>query len=350
MFICFAILLFLLSVTLVKLFQRMATKKGWFDVPGARSSHQTPTVRGGGVVFMGLWFGIVTVAWCQNEISAALWRLFCLIPMTIWVMGFWDDRRSLSANRRLIIQGGVAVWAIAEIACQELIPVWPLWLGAEVGAAVFLGIALIWFINLFNFMDGLDGFAGAEAVVVLGFGGYFLWISGDAPLAHLAWLLASTVLGFLVWNWPRASIFMGDVGSMTLGLVLVLFAYLGQATAPKSLIIWTVLTALFWFDASITLLRRFLGGEAWMSAHKRHAYQRLHQAGFKVAHLVLGSICVNMALGGLALSIYYHRLSSWLGLCLTVGGLATLYIWVERQKPMIIQKSVPTVTESLREA
>ena len=338
MFICFAILLFLLSVTLVKLFQRLAAKKGWLDVPNTRSSHETETVRGGGDGFMGLWLMVVTLAWQQNTISAAIWRLLCLVPLIIGAMGFWDDLRSLPAVRRLMVQVGVSTLIVTEIALQGLIPLWPIWLGAEVGAGIFLGVTIIWFINLFNFMDGLDGFAGSEAVVVLGFGGYFLWASGSVELACLAWLLACSVLGFLVWNWPKASIFMGDVGSMTLGAILVLFAILGQATAPKSLMIWGILTAVFWFDATITLLRRFFGGQVWMAAHKQHAYQRLHQAGWKTSHVVIGSICLNLVLGGVALCVYYHRLSASLGLVLTISGLSCVYGWIERQKLATTEK------------
>jgi Fuc2NAc and GlcNAc transferase len=338
MFICFAILLFLLSVTLVKLFQRLATKKAWLDVPNARSSHETATVRGGGIVFISLWLGTVVLAWQQNWISAAILRLLCLTPLIIGVMGFWDDLRSLSATRRLIIQGGVACLVVAEIALQGLIPLWPIWLGAEIGAGIFLGLMVAWFINLFNFMDGLDGFAASEAVVVLGFGGYFLWLSGSPALAYLAWLLACSVSGFLVWNWPKASIFMGDAGSMSLGIILVLFAYLGQTTAPQSLAIWCILSAIFWFDATVTCLRRFIARQACTAPHKQHAYQRLHQAGWKVSHIVMGSIGLNMALGVLALCVYYHRLSASLGLSVTVGGLLLVYAWIECQKSMVLEK------------
>jgi Fuc2NAc and GlcNAc transferase len=347
MFICFAILLFLLSVTLVKLFQGIALKKSWLDIPTARSSHKTATVRGGGAIFMGLWLGVVALAWQQGWISDGTWRLLCLVPLVIGIMGFWDDLRSLSPARRLMIQVGVALWVVAEIATQGLIPLWPEWLLGEIGAGIFLGVTLIWFINLFNFMDGLDGFAGSEAVVVLGFGSYFLWASGALVLAYLAFLLACSVLGFLVWNWPKASIFMGDVGSMTLGVVLVLFAYLGQGMSAQSLSIWCILSALFWFDATLTLLRRFIQGSSWMKPHKQHAYQRLHQIGWKVSHIVVSSLFLNVVLGIIALCVYYHRLSAGMGIGLVITGLSLIYLWIEQQKPMLMEKEIEPVMESI---
>ncbi|MEY3183128.1 MAG: hypothetical protein RLZ35_1113 [Pseudomonadota bacterium] len=346
MFICFAILLFLLSVTLVKLFQQAGVKNGWLDIPCARSSHEVPTVRGGGLVFMALWLGTVALAWQQQWISVSLWRLLFLLPLSMAIMGYWDDRHSLSARCRLAIQAMVALWVMAEMAYQGLIPIWPVWVGADIGATVVLGITVVWFINLFNFMDGLDGFAGAQAVVVLGFGGYMLFASGSVILAYLAWLLAVSVSGFLVWNWPKASIFMGDVGSMALGLVLVLFAYLGQATIPQSLVIWCILTALFWFDATLTLLRRYMHAEAWMRPHKQHAYQRLQQSGYRVSSIVLGSIALNSVLGTLALGVYYHYLSPLSGLFFTLGGLSLVYTWVESKKPMLFQETVSTTIQN----
>lgn len=315
------ILLFLLSVTLVRLFQHFAVKKGWMDIPNARSSHLVATPRGGGVVFIGLWVLVVTIAWQQGFVLASTWRLLAFLPLCLNVVGFLDDWRSVPAKWRFLLQCAVAGAAVMEFGLMGVV-------------GISLGFCLVWSINLFNFMDGLDGFAGCETIAVLGFGSYFLWTSGQPELAQLAVLLAVCVTGFLVWNWPRASIFMGDAGSTALGFIVVTFAALGQATCSRSLVLWLVLTALFWFDATVTLLRRFFGGQRWSQAHKQHAYQRLQQAGWPVPAIVIGSMGLNGILGLIALAMYHHRLSVSLGLAITVGGLTLVMVWIERLRPL----------------
>ncbi len=117
--------------------------------------------------------------------------------------------------------------------------------------------------------------------------------------------------------------------------------------SAQSLSIWCILTAVFWFDATLTLLRRCIQGSAWMKPHKQHAYQRLHQMGWKVSHIVLSSLGVNGILGMIALCVYYHRLSAGMGLSLAIAGLSLIYLWIEQQQPMRIEKKTEAVINSL---
>ena len=148
---------------------------------------------------------------------------------------------------------------------------------------------IVWFINLYNFLDGIDGYAGTEAVF-LGVAG-FLVFGG----AHFLILIAA-VLGFLVWNWHKAKIFMGDVGSTLLGYNVAIFTIYYANQESSNLWVWIMLFGVFWFDATLTLFRRYRNGEKLSQAHKKHAYQRLSQSGLTHDKVVIMSIFINLIL------------------------------------------------------
>jgi Fuc2NAc and GlcNAc transferase len=173
-------------------------------------------------------------------------------------------------------------------------------------------------------MDGIDGYAASEAIFI-GLGAYCFFPS------DIFLVLAAAAAGFLLFNWQKASIFMGDSGSTFLGFVFGLFA-LYYADTPRALWIWLVLTALFWMDATLTLLRRYRNGEKLSSPHRKHAYQRLHQAGLSHARVVMLGMLLNLT--GFAL------------LCLTADGplvyaasafyillLYAIILHIERKRP-----------------
>jgi Fuc2NAc and GlcNAc transferase len=156
------------------------------------------------------------------------------------------------------------------------VPVLPLggtpWEWGWIGQFLVL-VGMVWLVNLYNFMDGIDGIAGVEAVCAAGFGAGLLATHGMPGLAAVAAVLAASCAGFLFWNWPPAKIFMGDVGSGFLGFSFGLLA-VGSARQQAPLLWpWLILLLLFVVDATVTLLRRFFGGERWYEAHRSHAYQ-----------------------------------------------------------------------------
>jgi Fuc2NAc and GlcNAc transferase len=159
-------------------------------------------------------------------------------------------------------------------------------------------IGMVWFINLFNFMDGVDGFASVEAITI------------SAVLFVMSWniitiLLIVCVTGFLCWNWPKAKIFMGDVGSTQLGFILVVLGIYFHNTFEFSILNWIMLTSPFWFDATLTLIRRWRNKEKISEAHRKHVYQRTVQAGFSHEKVNLFLILLNLLI--ITLIIIYRE-------------------------------------------
>jgi Fuc2NAc and GlcNAc transferase len=247
--------------------------KRLLDLPNARSSHVAPTPRGGGLAVVLSFALAVAILFIVGGIDL---REGMALGGGLWVaaIGFWDDHEHVAARWRISVHFAAAAWALfwlggfSEMVLngQTVVLAW----SGSVLAAVFI----VWMLNLFNFMDGIDGIAGAETVCVaaaaatllLAFGG------GGRHALHVA-LLAFAVMGFLVWNWPPAKIFMGDVGSGFLGFLLGVFAILTAVARELNLAIWLILAGVFLVDATFTLLRRMASGQRWYDAHRSHAYQ-----------------------------------------------------------------------------
>jgi Fuc2NAc and GlcNAc transferase len=328
------LLYFFLSLALVAGFHRYALAKGLIDIPNARSSHQIPTPRGGGIVFVGLWLGAALLSWTQGELSSE--AVFLLLPgaSLVAAIGYGDDHYDLSPLWRAFAQLMAALITVYFLfAFDATDRNWDLparyWL-------VILGIvfALVWSINLFNFMDGTDGLAGMEACFVFTMGGWWLWQAGAEEYAYLAWVLVAAVAGFLVWNWPPARIFMGDGGSGFLGFLVAVFALVGEMGWNIPVLLWLIVYGVFWFDATVTLLRRILAGERWYSAHRSHAYQRLHQAGWPHSKVLLAVSGINMVLAGAALWANENRGAIPGVFLATLVLLVGAYWGVERLRPM----------------
>lgn len=250
-----------------------ARRAGVLATPNERSSHQVPTPAGGGLGIMLLVLGYVfyVALWdiipADNPLMAtgpsnlAWWWLLGIGALT--VVGGWDDLYELGPWVRLF----------AQVAAVALV-LWGLQLPVAVWLTVLLLVALLWFVNLFNFMDGIDGIAAAQ-VLVFCLGAQIL--SGGVPgwSAQLVWLLTGATLAFLAFNWPPAKIFMGDVGSLPLGLLIGgLVLYLWQQDLVP-LVGSLILLAGFWFDATYTLCVRMFSGQAYIQAHRTHLYQRI---------------------------------------------------------------------------
>jgi Fuc2NAc and GlcNAc transferase len=233
------------------------------DQPNARSSHSQPTPRGGGI-------GFVVVSAVSSLIpllgagTPHQLQLLSVVPLAAFplaLVGFWDDRLSLPATWRY----GAQLFTACLLLWLSPIPIpWML--------VPLLIVAVTAVINFTNFMDGLDGLvAGCAAVAIAG-----LAIKLSAPWP--VWALVGTLLGFLVWNWSPAKVFMGDVGSTFLGAVFA--GLLLQApTWPEALALLLVATPLLG-DAFLCVPRRLLAGQRVFQAHRLHLFQRLHQAGW----------------------------------------------------------------------
>jgi len=286
--------IFLLSLLLTFFVRILAIKRSVLDIPNERSSHTIPTPRGGGLAIVIVWYsGILFLFW-QKQISTDLF--YGLISgIVLVIVGLLDDIYDL----KIIDFGFVkieSVWILTPLA--------------------FLGI--IWFINLFNFLDGIDGYAGMEAIFI-SLALYFF------TLQNYYLILVAATLGFLIWNWQPAKIFMGDVGSTLLGFNFAVFAIYEQNTASFSIIVFLIISSLFWFDATLTLIRRFRNKEKLAQAHKKHAYQRIVQYGFSHKKTVLMAILVNIVLFVFA----YFSFTSKFALAFLSIALVILYLIIK---------------------
>lgn len=212
-----------------------------------------------------------------------------MVGAIISIVSFFDDLYELSAKLRLIAQALVAFGGLYFLGGFESLTFGLFSVENQMLTNVFAFVMIIWFINLYNFLDGINGYAGSEAVFLALAG--FLLFGGEHFL-----VLAVAVLGFLVWNYNKAKIFMGDVGSTLLGYNVAIFTIYYANQDSSDLWVWVVLFGVFWFDATLTLLRRKLNGEKLSQAHKKHAYQRLTQTGWSHYKVTNYSIGLNLVL------------------------------------------------------
>ncbi len=277
-----------------------ALRHHMIDVPNARSSHIRPIPRGGGIAFVGAFLVLIGwEAWTNRvpaDVAAALIGGGFLVALVGWL----DDRYTLSAIFRAGIHGVAAIWALAWLGGLESIDLGLARLQLGLLGSFLAFLAVVWSINLYNFMDGIDGIAAAEAVIVSVVAGILLSSVNDSSLANSVWLLAAACAGFLVWNWAPAKIFMGDVGSGFLGYTFSVLALASENRGSLPLLVWAILLAVFIIDATATLMRRIWRGEKWSQPHRSHAYQRAVQVGYSHAQVSIAVIGLDVILGGLA--------------------------------------------------
>lgn len=330
-----AALCFALTLAGTGLYRRNAVAKSvLMDVPNDRSSHTVPTPRGGGIVFVAVWTALMAALAGGGLIPSGV--ALTLIPPALLAaaIGFADDILTLTASRRFLLQIVAALlflWAIGGYPAMQAGP-WLLDMGMAGG--IFAVLWIVWSINLFNFMDGVDGIASVEAMMVLAAGGFFLAAGGGAVYGAAAFWAAAAVGGFLVWNLSKARIFMGDAGSYFLGFFIAALALLGERFFNVPLLLWVILYGVFWFDATATLLRRIVAGERWYAGHRSHAYQRLQQAGFSHGAVSGLTAMLNIVLIALAAAAFFNR--GWLPACFAaaVAVLSLAYFLVEKRRPM----------------
>ena len=266
---------FLASLAATAVARHYLLKFRILDIPNARSSHSIATARGGGIGIVLVF--LLTILWLRQRDSIPGPIAWALTGGGLLVagVGLLDDHFNLSARTRLLAHffaAGFALWQIGGMTQVSFGPI--VWQAGWVGN-LLAATALVWMINLYNFMDGIDGLAGAEAVCVSLAACRILAGSGLSGLSGAALALAGSSGGFLLWNWPRALVFMGDAGSGFLGFVFGLLAVASAKERPLMLWPWVVLLAVFLTDTTLTLLRRILTTPDWGRAHRSHAYQHV---------------------------------------------------------------------------
>ena len=285
--IVFALIIVLSNYFLTRWFIRYAKVKRITDIPSERSSHVTPTPRGGGIGFVTIvtsCFLLYLIIWGGSG-KTELFTFFGVI-LLISLIGWFDDRKDLSRRIRLGVQLFSSLVILIVISNLS-------YMTFPYADSVYLGFAgtlmgVIWIIgttNIFNFMDGVDGISSVQAIFA-GIGWALLfYLNGEPNLFVLQIFLLSGVIAFLVLNWPPAKIFMGDVGSLYLGFLFAVMPFLASAAIPATEIgdmIWfgAILLWPFLFDGSFTIIRRLIRGENIFEAHRSHLYQRLNIIGW----------------------------------------------------------------------
>lgn len=265
----------LLSTWLTGLVRRLALSHGVLDVPNRRSSHQSAMPRGGGLAAVIAFTVALCVLAVRGTQSSAELSALTGGGIAVAAIGWLDDRRTISPLLRLCIHVAAAVWAVAQLGGLPALTVGNLTVSLAWAGYILAVLSIVWTLNLFNFMDGIDGIAASEAVFICGGIGILSLLQADTTAAVLPWTFAAACLGFLLWNWPPARIFMGDVGSGYLGFVIAVLAIARDREDPAAPWPWLILGGVFFVDASVTLAHRAMRGERLHEAHRTHAYQWL---------------------------------------------------------------------------
>lgn len=308
------------SFLLTGVLRHYAIARSLMDIPNNRSSHQAPTPRGGGLaIVVTFLIGILTAGYIGVLEQVVVWA-FVGGGIAVASIGFLDDHRPVRASHRLMAHIAAFGWTLW---CLGGLPPVDFGLGAVdlgwFGTGLEL-LFLVWFLNLYNFMDGIDGIAGLEAIAIAASAALLLNTRGATPDAvTVLYLLIAATAGFLIWNWPPARIFMGDVGSGFLGFVLGSLAVFTVARGFLTVWAWLILYGVFFVDATATLFRRIGRRDRLDEAHRSHAYQRL--ARYWGAHrpVTLLVLAVNVLwLLPLAWAAVYRQ---------SLGGVLTALAW-----------------------
>lgn len=257
---------------LLLVFLTLATlrRAGWYAQPNERSFHATPTPSMGGLGLVLIVLAHMLWVWHDTPLTLPGWVPLGLAVVAL--LGLWDDLSELSARLRLVVHllaAGMVVYGVSVSPVNAVDG-----LLHNTVPMMLCALALAWLLNLYNFMDGIDGIAAAQCLLFcLAAHGLTLGIPGW--VGDSLWLLAGAALGFLVFNWPPAKLFMGDVGSGFLGLLLGFYVLWLWQWSVLPLVASLVLLSAFWFDATYTLCVRILTGQEFTKAHRSHLYQRV---------------------------------------------------------------------------
>ena len=262
------------------------------DIPNERSSHITPTPRGGGIAFVATSLVGFLLLLLNNALNKTDLFALCCAGLIVAIAGHLDDRQKISgATVRLVLHAISAIILIVGVDTPAQISFFERTVNTGTIGSILGFLYLVWLLNLFNFMDGTDGIASSEAVFVCLAGAILNnHVLSDINFSSAAVIIAASTFGFLVFNWSPAKIFMGDVGSGFLGIVIGGLSLIAAKQDPELLWVWIILLAVFVSDATITLIRRLLRKQKPHVAHRSHAYQHLAirlNSHAKVALLVL---------------------------------------------------------------
>jgi Fuc2NAc and GlcNAc transferase len=331
------------SFLLTLMIKRAAARLGLIDVPNERSSHALPTPRGGGVAIAISSLAAMGLLSALRIVPVHLFLAIAPGGLAVAAVGLIDDITPLTARVRLLVHFMAAAWAVVCIGPVGFFEHYASgapalrWLGYAIST-----IGIVWFLNMYNFMDGIDGIAASQAVFMsAGMALLGLFSGGIAYIAAAAVVLGAASCGFLLWNWAPAKIFMGDVGSGYLGFA---FAVLGLASGAHSVFgPWSciILAGVFAVDATFTVVRRFVRGELVTEAHRTHAFQLLaRNMGHRNVTLSVALVNLAWVLPCALASVLWPQQAMWMT-ALALGPLVVCALVIGAGRP----EGVPATRE-----
>ncbi|MDV4228674.1 glycosyltransferase family 4 protein [Acinetobacter baumannii] len=285
---------FLFSFLLTGYMRHYALKKNIIDNPNERSSHTIPTPRGGGVSIVITFLMVLVALIVSHQIEPNTGSILVGAGLGVAVLGFLDDHGHINSMFRLAIHFVIAISAVFFLGGFSDVKLFNGSLELGWSANIIAVLFLVWLLNLYNFMDGINGIASVEAITtVLSLALIYLLL--DTHLSsELLFILAASVLGFVLWNFPKARIFMGDAGSGFLGLILGILALISLKADPALFCSWIICLGVFVVDATFTLIRRVINGHKMYDAHRTHAYQYASRKYNSHTIVTLGVLLINI--------------------------------------------------------
>lgn len=285
---------FVSSFLLTGYMRYYALKKNIIDNPNERSSHTIPTPRGGGMSIVVTFLLVLVGSMFNRELDFSTGLILAAAGFGIAVLGFLDDHGHINSMLRLAIHFVIAIGVVFFLGGFSEVTLFNGnvqlgWL-ANIIAVLFL----VWLLNLYNFMDGINGIASVEAITAtVSLAAVYLLL--NIPLSsELLLILASSVFGFVLWNFPKARIFMGDAGSGFLGLILGILALIALKTDIAFFCAWIICLGVFIVDATFTLIRRVSNGHKMYDAHRSHAYQYASREYNSHTKVTIGVLFINV--------------------------------------------------------
>ncbi len=303
------------------------------DNPNSRSSHNQVVPKGGGLVIIVATVSLISIYQAIYQSITVMHVLIVLLVGCISVLGWFDDRYNLRIPTRIIVQTVVAcalVYLVVhfkglDIAGYRLeLPDWLLF--------VVLVVWVVWMTNLFNFMDGIDGLVATQSTIASVVLAIWFYQAGAPDLAALNITLAGALVGFSILNWRPASVFLGDIGSLTLGIYFAVMSVIGWTAYYMAVEAFLLLYGVMVCDTSITLALRILRGERWWEAHLNHFYQRLVGLGYNHAQVASLAAVITLCLSIYGSFVIHNVGPDWLWIALGLATLAGCGVTVRRKE------------------
>jgi len=290
---------FILSIILTWAIKNYAMAIGMVDTPNKRTLHEGDIPTGGGLsiaLIMLIALGIMMLTAVEGARHA---NILVIVIILLSTLGWMDDRYGVAPLVKFIIQIGIAIFMIGSVGAVRSLDIGGVPISLEgYFAEIFTIVWIVWLVNSYNFMDGIDGLAASQSAITSCTLGIWFNMYGDVLVSLFCYVIMAASLGFLVWNWSPARIFMGDVGSVALGGVFATLFLMGNVEHNIPFSSFVILLAIFLADTTITLVRRLVCGKAVWQAHKEHYYQRAITAG--VGH---GQVTIAIILGSVLMAV-----------------------------------------------